>query len=108
MTRNKDKTYFLREYNFGTKVVWGKAVARQLVVVPRNVAAKFFEWANAVQRLGLAKVRRQSGFHDEPLKGNRQGQRSIRLNRSYRAIYVETSDGAVELVEVLEVTKHEY
>lgn len=47
------------------------------------------------------------GFHDEPLKGTRQGQRSIRLNRSYRAIYIETMDGTVELVKVVEVTKHE-
>lgn len=88
-------------------VVWGKAVARQLGIVPRNVAAKFYEWADAVQKLGLPKVRERSGFHDEPLKGIRQGQRSVRLNRSYRAIYVVTS-GTVTLVEVQEVTKHEY
>ena len=108
MTKDKDKMYFHAEYDSGTRVVWGKAVARQLGSVPRNVAAKFFEWTKAVQRLGLPEVRRRPGFHDEPLKGNRRGQRSIRLNRSYRAIYVETRDGTVELVEVMEVTKHEY
>ena len=27
------------------------------------------------------------GYHDEPLKGHRAGQRSIRLSRAYRAIY---------------------
>ena len=48
------------------------------------------------------------GFHDEPLKGKRQGQRSVRLNRAYRAIYVEHETGEVELIEVLEVNKHEY
>ncbi len=47
-------------------------------------------------------------FHDEPLQGNRRGQRSIRLNQAYRAIYLETSDGDLELVEIIEVTKHEY
>jgi addiction module RelE/StbE family toxin len=48
------------------------------------------------------------GFHDEPLKGKLQGQRSVRLNRAYRAIYVEHETGEVELIEVLEVNKHEY
>ncbi len=38
----------------------------------------------------------------------RQGQRSVRLNRAYRAIYVEHETGEVELIEVLEVNKHEY
>lgn len=40
--------------------------------------------------------------------GRRQGQRSVRLNRAYRAIYVEHENGEVELIEVLEVNKHEY
>ena len=55
-----------------------------------------------------SKVPAAGGFHDEPLKGKRQGQRSVRLNRAYRAIYVERGTGAVELIEVLEVNKHEY
>jgi hypothetical protein len=32
----------------------------------------------------------------------------VRLNRSYRAIYVEHQSGEVELIEVVEVNKHEY
>jgi proteic killer suppression protein len=46
--------------------------------------------------------------HDEPLKGDRQGQRSVRLNRAYRAIYVEREDDEVALVDVIEVNKHGY
>jgi proteic killer suppression protein len=53
-------------------------------------------------------MRKCKGFHDEPLKGKRQGQRSVRLNKAYRAIYVEHETGEVELIEVLEVSKHEY
>ena len=40
-------------------------------------------------------------------KGKRKGQRSIRLNRAYRAFYV-VSKGAAEFVSVEEVNKHEY
>jgi hypothetical protein len=32
----------------------------------------------------------------------------VRLNRAYRAIYMERDAGEVELIEVLEVNKHEY
>ena len=32
----------------------------------------------------------------------------VRLNKAYRAIYVERDTGEVELIEVLEVNKHEY
>jgi proteic killer suppression protein len=58
--------------------------------------------------MSLESVRKIKGFHDEPLKGKRLGQRSIRLNKSYRAIYVIDRDGGVEIVEVQEVNKHEY
>jgi proteic killer suppression protein len=48
-----------------------------------------------------------AGYHDEPLKGSRAGQRSIRLSRAYRAIY-EMKKDTVEFVSVEEVSKHEY
>jgi toxin HigB-1 len=90
------------------RVVWSSKVEKQLRKVPDYIAEKFRAWARAVEEDGLPTVRRLPGLHDEPLKGDRQGQRSIRLNRAYRAIYVERDDGEVELVEVIEVNKHEY
>jgi proteic killer suppression protein len=62
----------------------------------------------AIELLGAREVRKRPGFHDEPLHGDRKGQRSIRLNKAYRAIYIETQNGEIELVEILEVSKHEY
>lgn len=47
------------------------------------------------------------GYHDEPLKGRRAGQRSIRLSRAYRAIYEIRVDD-VTFVSVEEVNKHDY
>lgn len=46
------------------------------------------------------------GYHDEPLHGDRRGQRSVRLNRSYRAIYIELEEG--QRLLVVEVNKHGY
>ena len=49
-----------------------------------------------------------NGYHDEPLKGRRLGQRSIRLNKAYRAIYELKNNGTTELVHIEEVNKHDY
>jgi len=52
-------------------------------------------------------MKKVSGYYDEPLKGKRKGQRSIRLNKAYRAFYVINKNGMIEF-EVIEVNKHEY
>ncbi len=57
-------------------------------------------------------MRKRKGYHDEPLKGDRLGQRSIRLNIQWRAIYETTigtnKEPVIELVDVVEVTPHKY
>lgn len=90
------------------RVTWRVAVEKQLDRIPDPIVRKFRLWVALVEESGIREVRKRKGFHDEPLKGRRQGQRSVRLNRSYRAIYVEHESGQVELIEVLEVNKHEY
>jgi toxin HigB-1 len=80
---------------------------KQLRKVPQHVAEKLADWALAVETYGLEEVRKVPGYHDEPLKGKRAGQRSIRLSRAYRAIYVIVQ-GSIEFVSVEEVHKHEY
>ncbi|TWW09455.1 hypothetical protein E3A20_14170 [Planctomyces bekefii] len=107
MTKDKDKLYFRVEYDSGTKVVWGKAVERQLARLPAQICEKLQAWATDVRLIGIREARRRPGYHDEPLHGQRQGQRSVRLSRSYRAIYLEHESGTV-LVEVIEVNKHGY
>ena len=59
-------------------------------------------------RHGLNEVKKISGYHDEPLLGKRKGQRSIRLSRSYRPIYIITVEGKMEFSEIIEVNKHDY
>lgn len=72
----------------------------------RQESPKSYSYVKVGSR-GLEEVRKVPGYHDEPLKGQRAGQRSIRLSRAYRAIYEIKSDG-VEFVLVEEVNKHEY
>ena len=84
------------------------AARKSLQRVPDRILDKLETWVRAVERDGLETVRKTPGYHDEPLHGVRKGQRSIRLSRSYRAIYVIRDDAAVEFVSVEEVSKHEY
>jgi proteic killer suppression protein len=65
-------------------------------------------WVGAVQIDGVAETRKLPGYHDEPLQGEWKGHRSIRLSRSYRAIYLIQNDGVVEFVLVETVNKHQY
>jgi len=81
---------------------------KDLGKVPHHVVVKLMAWVEAVEAEGLELVRRVPGFHDEALKGARLGQRSIRLSRAYRAIYVIRQGGQVEFVSVEEVNKHDY
>ena len=80
---------------------------KQLRKVPRYVAEKLADWVLAVEADGLEEIRKVPGYHDEPLRGKRAGQPSIRLSRAYRAIYI-ISHGALEFVSVEEVHKHDY
>ena len=92
-----------------TTVVLAKAVNRGLRRLPQHVAAKLLGWVSGVETFGLEAMRRIPGYHDEPLHGDRRGQRSIRLSRSWRAFYtVERNEVRIEYVHVREVNKHEY
>ena len=85
-----------------------KQAEKDLERVPAYVASKLKAWVALVMKVGLREARKVKGFHDEPLHGDRDGQRSIRMSRSYRAFYRITQTGAVEVVMILEVNKHGY
>lgn len=89
-------------------VVLGKKVEQELEYLPSYIVNKFRGWIKFVELYGIREARLIKSFHDEPLKGKRKGQRSIRLNRAYRAIYIELINNEVEIIEVVEVHKHDY
>jgi proteic killer suppression protein len=85
-----------------------RVAEKQLRKVPRHVADKLLAWVQLVEHDGVEEARKVPGYHDEPLRGQRKGQRSIRLSRAYRAIYRIDDGGHLELVVVEEVSKHAY
>ncbi len=89
-------------------VILAKQARQDLESVPTHILRKLQAWIDNIEFNGLSQVRKIPGYHDEPLKGKRSGQRSIRLSKAYRAIYVMDQDGKIEIVKVLEVNKHDY
>jgi toxin HigB-1 len=81
---------------------------KQLRRLPHYVVDKLLGWVRFVEQEGLEEARRIPGFHDEPLRGQRLGQRSIRLSKAYRAIYRIDERGSIEFVIIEEVSKHGY
>ena len=91
-----------------SRVLVAKFAAKQLPKLPSRIRAALDAWRDAVERDGIAETRKRPGYHDEPLKGERKGQRSVRLSLAYRAIYVESEADDLILIAVMEVNKHEY
>jgi toxin HigB-1 len=96
---NVERAYLVRMSAFAEK---------QLRKLPPYIREVAIGWSDAVERSGLREVRKSPGYHDEPLRGERVGQRSVRLNRSYRLIYEEEPGENIITVLVVEVNKHDY
>jgi proteic killer suppression protein len=103
----KDNLLGYNEIMINTVVI-SKIAEKDILKIPNYIQTKLRMWVNDVERLGLAEVQKISGYHDESLKGERKGQRSIRLNKAYRAIYRILDNGKIEFVHIEEVNKHDY
>ncbi len=89
-----------------TRVSRSKTFEKQLARVPDFIRKKVIFWVFLLETNGLAEVMKSPGFHDEPLKGDRKGQRSVRMNKAYRLIYHVIQDRIH--IELLEINKHDY
>jgi toxin HigB-1 len=89
------------------QVIFTATASKQMRRAPHYITDKLLNWAKEVEVFGMPAVRKHKGYHDEPLKGPRLGQRSIRLSKQWRAIYCEKDNRAI-LIYVLEVTPHDY
>lgn len=92
--------------NVRTRISRSRGFEKQLDRVPDFIRKKVLFWIFLVESNGLAEVMKSPGFHDEPLKGERKGQRSVRMNNAYRLIYRAVQDRVH--IELLEVHKHDY
>lgn len=91
-----------------TEIIFSKSAEKNLKRLPLNIKLKVLSWIESVFVDGLAFTRKSVSLHDEPLQGGRQGQRSIRLNRSYRLIYTTYDSESLQVIKILEITHHVY
>lgn len=83
-------------------------VFKQLRKVPKDVIKRLQRWVLYVETTGLLETRKIPGFHDEPLKGEWKGYRSVRLSRQWRVIYKHTTEGSIHIAKVEEISAHDY
>ena len=76
--------------------------------LPKEIIIKLQYAVELMQKSGIESLRKINGYNDEKLSGERSGQRSFRLNRSWRAIYEENITGEITLIDIVEVNKHKY
>ena len=101
--------YFKSKYAIiNMDIVNLEKIDKKLKKLPLPIKEKLFFWVVSVRTKGIRIVRMTKSYHDEPLKGKRKGQRSIRLSKSWRAIYREEKNGTINLIIVEEVSKHDY
>ena len=95
-------TIYLRERALDVyKVVLTKSARQDLLKVPSYIARNLLAWVDEVENMGIITARKVPGYHDEPLKGQRLGQRSIRLSKAYRAIYTLDKEVRLRLLQYL-------
>lgn len=80
---------------------------KQLKRLPLHIVVSFQNWVEDVEERGLEQVRKIPGYHDEPLRGELKGLRSVRLSKAYRAYY-QIIEGSVHFANVERIDKHEY
>lgn len=88
------------------KILEHRDIRKAARKLPPQVVEKYEVWKELIYRHGPEKLREFLGFHDEKLKGEREGERSSRLSLQYRVIYSVEND--VVTVFVLEITPHKY
>ena len=84
-----------------------KRAMRDLAKIHPLIKIKFFEFVDLYREVGYEKAVSSRSYKDKGLIGKRKGQRSIRLNRSYRVIYTIHFEGFYH-IKVEEVNKHGY
>ena len=91
-----------------TIVCLSKQAQKDIRKIPKHILFQFDLWVETIETEGLKAIQRVKGYRDHALKGDRKGQRSSSLSRSWRVIYILDENINELTVDVLEVNHHEY
>lgn len=90
------------------KVILSRRANRDLRKVPNYIIEQFDLWVEIIEEEGIFTMRSIPGYRDHALKGDRNGQRSSSLSRSWRVIYEIDEKERPIVIKVLEVNNHDY
>lgn len=83
-----------------------RRVEKQLGAAPREILKRYEKWKDIAMISGPPGLRLIKGFHDEALRGARQGYRSSRLGLHHRVVYRVIPEQS--LFQVEHITAHDY
>lgn len=85
-----------------------KQAQKDIRRLPKHILIQFDLWVEIIETDGIGAMQQVRGYRDHALIGNRKGQRSSSLSRSWRVIYRLDKETNQLIVKVLEVNHHEY
>jgi len=85
-----------------------KHAQKDLKKIPRHILIQFDLWVEIIETEGYKAMQKIKGYKDHGLIGDRKGQRSSYLSKSWRVIYTLDDKTNSIKVEVLEVNHHDY
>lgn len=91
-----------------TLVAISKKAEKNLKKIPKHILIQFDLRVEIIETDGFRAMQKVKGYRDHSLKGNRKGQRSSSLSKSWRVIYQLDEKTNQLIVDVLEVNHHEY
>lgn len=81
---------------------------KDLRIVPKYIVILFDEWQSTIEIDGFNEMQKIKSYRDHVLRGDRKGQRSSSLTKSYRVIYEIQVNKSIRIIEVQKVSKHDY
>ena len=94
--------------NLNSTVKITKSAQKELRKIPRHILVQFDLWVEVIETEGFQAMQKVKGYNDHPLIGDRKGQRSSYLSRSWRVIYELDTKTNFIIINVLEVNHHDY
>ncbi len=85
-----------------------KKAQKELRKIPKHILLQLDLWIEIISEEGYRSMQLIKGYNDHALIGDRKGQRSSYLSRSWRVIYTINEERAAILIEILEINHHDY
>lgn len=85
-----------------------KYSSKQLRRIPKYIVIQFDLWVEVIETQSFEAMQAIKGYNDHALIGDRKGQRSSYLSRSWRVIYIKKNGLDINIIEVLEINHHDY